>query len=452
MKFTNSIALTMASAGTLAAAHGGHGHARFHRRAAETEVNTVAVPGPTVYDFVVMDPQHSGSPEPISNKDACAGLADHKLEWLDSAVPAACPTSSSTSTPTQTPTPTATATPTPQVLEQTSAVISPSSSPSSSSTEEPTTSSSSTSTPVAVPTSSASSSGSGGSTDFSGKGVDREFPDGEIDCDTFPSEYGAIALDYLKLGGWSGIQYLTILDGIIEKIETAVHGNICRNGGMCSYACPAGYQKAQWPSKQGTNLESIGGLECKDGKLHRTNKDSKTLCIEGNGGVNVQNKMDKQVAVCRTDYPGTESETIPLLAAPGKTQPLTCPNSKTYFKWNNKDTTAQYYVNNKGVSTEDGCQWGTKDKDMGNFAPMNLGVGFNGQETFLSMFKNRPTTNANLDFKIKIVGEGLSDSCMYDGKGIFHNDAGPIDDKVGGCTVGFSSGTAHYVFYENDDE
>jgi hypothetical protein len=177
-------------------------------------------------------------------------------------------------------------------------------------------------------------------------------------------------------------------------------------------------------------------LECKNGKLHLTNTEHKTLCIEGTGGVKVRNQLGEQVAVCRTDYPGTESETIPLSALAGEEHPLTCPNGATYFKWEGKITSAQYYVNNKGVSAEKGCQWGDGSEPIGNWAPMNLGVGYSAGSTWLSMFKNEPTTSANLDFKIKLVGDDLSDNCRYDGAGNFYNNAGLITSG-NGCTVSF---------------
>ncbi|KAJ6107734.1 Secreted beta-glucosidase sun1 [Penicillium sp. IBT 18751x] len=440
MKFTSSVAVTLATAGSLAAAHG-HGHAHFHKRATETE--TVAVPGPTVYDFVVLDPNASGSPEEISLSEACAGLADHKLEWLDAPIPAACPTSSSvssssTSTSTVTPTPTVAA----QVLLETAAAIISSSSSSSSST----------STVVAVTSSSSSSTYAAAATSYSSSsstaaGITSEFPDGELDCSTFPSDYGAVALDYLGIGGWSGIQYLTMVDEVISSIVTAVTGDSCTSGAMCSYACPPGYQKSQWPSTQGSTGQSIGGLECKNGKLYRTNTEYQQICIEGTGGVNIRNELSEQVAVCRTDYPGTESETVPLLAAAGASHPLTCPDGETYFKWDNKTTSAQYYVNNKGVSAEKGCQWGDGSEPIGNWAPMNFGVGYSAGSTWLSMFKNEPTTDADLDFKVKLVGDDLSDNCSYDGAGNFYNNAGKITSG-NGCTVSSSSGDAYFVFYE----
>lgn len=441
MKF-NSVALSLASAGSLVAAHGHHGHAHFHKRAVETEVETAVATGPVAYQFVVMNEQ-TGEPEKISLAAACEGLADHELEWLGDAVSAACATSTSVSTSTPTPTSTSTSTPTPtstytpEVLVQTSAVISSSSSSStssfSSSTSSIVISSSSSSSAVAATTSSASSGATG---------ITAEFPDGEIDCSEFPSAYGAVALDYLGIGGWSGIQYLTLVDEIISDIVTAVSGDSCTSGAVCSYACPAGYQKNQWPSTQGSTGQSIGGLKCTNGKLYLTNTElGKTLCIEGTGGVQVRNELGEDVAICRTDYPGTESETIPLAATSGGTHDLTCPNSATYFKWEGKSTSAQYYVNNKGVSTEDGCQWGSSSKNMGNWAPMNFGVGYTDGTTYLSMFKNEPTTDADLDFKVKIVGDNLSDECRYDGAGNFYNSDGLIDSSTNGCTVSYFCNT-----------
>lgn len=430
MKFTNSVAVTLATAGSLVAAHG-HGHAHFHKRAVETETETAAVAGPTVYDFVVLE--NSGKSEEISNKEACQGLADKSLEWYGDAVANACPTSTATPSSTSTATPTSTIAP--QELLETSAAITPNS-PSPTSTVEPTTSSSSSSTSSAASTSSASSSSSSSGSSSSATGLTAEFPDGEIDCGTFPSEYGAVALDYLGLGGFSGIQYVSFLDEVISDIVTAVSGDSCTDGAMCSYACPAGYQKAHWPSTQGSTGQSVGGLQCKGGKLYRTNKAHKTLCIEGTGGVEVENQVGQQVAVCRTDYPGTESETIPLGLSHLDTQPLTCPDGSTYFKWEGKTTSAQYYVNNAGVSTEKGCQWGDGSSPIGNWAPMNLGVGYSAGSTWLSMFKNEPTTDADLDFAIELVGD-VSIKCKYDGKGNFYRGSEKVTDG-NGCTVSFS--------------
>jgi hypothetical protein len=414
MKFQNTVAV-LATAG-LAAAHG-HGHGHAHKRATETEI--VSVPGPVVYDFVVLDPSKADGPQSITIEEACEGLANHELEWLGSAVASACPSSTTTAkTTTVAPTTTTVA---PAILQETSAVINP---PSTTSKAEPT----STTTKAAAPTHSSSSSGA--------TGLTAEFPDGEISCGDFPSDYGAIALDYLGLGGYSGIQYVSGTAEAFSEIVTAITGDECHSGAMCSYACPPGYQKSQWPTIQGATGQSVGGLECKLGKLYLTNKNHKQLCIPGVGGVHVQNKMSHSVAVCRTDYPGTESETVPLAASPGTTHDLTCPDGDNYFIWKGKVTSAQYYVNPKGVPTEKACQWGDGSQPIGNWAPINLGVGYTKNGKFLSIFPNSPTTDKPLDFNVKIVGDNLSDECRYE-NGKFYDKKGPIAGNSG-CTVSFS--------------
>lgn len=146
-----------------------------------------------------------------------------------------------------------------------------------------------------------------------GQGLDVEFPDGEIDCTTFPSDYGPIEVGWANLGGWSGIQYITIEGDTVTEIVTAVPGGDgCKPGAMCSYACPPGYQKSQWPSAQGSTGQSVGGLSCNsNGKLTLTNPGlSKTLCIRGTGAVTVQNKLSNNAAICRTDYPGLSIDVL----------------------------------------------------------------------------------------------------------------------------------------------
>lgn len=129
----------------------------------------------------------------------------------------------------------------------------------------------------------------------SGSGMDRDFPDGKISCTEFPSEYGAIKTDWITKTGWSSIQK----DGGNDD-----HIGVCTDGALCSYACPAGYSKAQWPEVQPASGESMGGLECKNGKLYKTNSSFNKLCRAGKGTARVSSKLDQHVAICRTDYPG----------------------------------------------------------------------------------------------------------------------------------------------------
>ena len=141
-----------------------------------------------------------------------------------------------------------------------------------------------------------------------GSGLDLEFPDGTIDCSTFPSQYGPIEIEWANLGGWAGIQYITVEGDSVTRIVTAIPGGKgCIPGAMCSYACPPGYQKSQWPSTQGSTGQSVGGIQCNSaGKLALTNPGlSKTLCMKGTGAITVENKLSSNAAICRTDYPGS---------------------------------------------------------------------------------------------------------------------------------------------------
>ncbi|RMD39774.1 hypothetical protein DV735_g5354, partial [Chaetothyriales sp. CBS 134920] len=247
---------------------------------------------------------------------------------------------------------------------------------------------------------------------------------------------------YLGLGGWSGIQSPTYGVDAITDIVTAISGGSCKEGDLCSYACPPGYQKSQWPTTQGSTGQSVGGIECSGGKLKLTNSAlSKTLCIEGVGGVSATNKAGKVVAICRTDYPGTESETIPVELQSGDTQPLAVPDASSYYTWQGKSTSAQYYLNPPGYSAEEACQWGSSDTPIGNFAPTNFGVGYSAGKTWLSIFPNAPTTDVEYPGTIEIQGDNLSGSCKYS-NGKFESDTGT---STTGCTVAVISGSATFV-------
>ncbi|RAH71843.1 SUN family protein UTH1 [Aspergillus aculeatinus CBS 121060] len=426
----NAVAVSLATASLVAAQHH-HQHRHHHKRNPESEVVTVA--GPTVVTYVL-------DGKTITLEEVCKGIADKTLTWASGQeVPDVCNGASSSSTTAASTSTSTTAAPAlSSVAEFVEVAVAKATSSSSSWS-----SSSSAHSSTAAASSSASSSSASSSSSSTATGLDADFPDGELDCDTFPSDYGAIALDYLGLGGWSGIQYVTISGSVVTEITTGVSGDSCTNGAMCSYACPAGYQKSQWPSTQGSTGQSVGGIQCKNGKLYLTNTSlSKKLCIEGTGGVHVQNTLGESVAVCRTDYPGTESETIPLHLGDNTLQPLTCPDGETYYKWEGKVTSAQYYVNPKGVSTEKGCQWGNGSEAIGNWAPINLGVGVNDGK-WLSIFQNSPTTTEKLDYNVKIEGDNLSGSCKYE-DGVFYSESGTNDS---GCTVEVVSGSATYVFY-----
>ena len=330
----------------------------------------------------------------------------------------------------------------PTTSSSSSEYVAPTTSSSSSEYVAPTTTSSSSSY-VASSTSSTASSSSSSSSSSNGiygdlsnyENPSSTFTDGVISCSDFPSGNGVIALDWLGFGGWSGI----------ENTEDNSTGGDCRDGTYCSYACQPGMSKTQWPSEQPSSGVSVGGLYCKDGYLYRSNTDSDYLCEWGVDAAYAVNNLDEAVAICRTDYPGTENMVIPTYVEAGSSLPLTVVNEDTYYQWENKLTSAQYYVNNAGVSYEDGCIWGESGSGVGNWAPLNFGAGWvssGGGISYLSLIPN-PNNYDAPNYSVKIVandGASMNGECYYE-NGSYNGDG------TDGCTVALSSGTASFVFY-----
>ncbi|PVH16233.1 uncharacterized protein CXQ87_004104 [Candidozyma duobushaemuli] len=308
--------------------------------------------------------------------------------------------------------------------------------PTTSSYVEPSTSSSPSSSSAGAST---SSSGSVPSGDLNGiwgdlsdySGPSNKFEDGVHSCDSFPEGNGVISLSHLGFGGWSGIY----------NSDTSTGGK-CSEGSYCSYACQSGMSKTQWPSDQPSNGVSIGGLLCKNGKLYRTNKDTNYLCEWGKDSAIVENKLSKEVSICRTDYPGTENMVIPTVSRPGKKIPLTTVNSDTYYEWRGKSTSAQYYVNDAGVGYKDGCLWGSSGSGVGNWAPLNFGAGWTNGIAYLSLIPN-PNNKDETNYSVKIVAD---DNSNVNGECVYKN--GKYNgDGTDGCTVAVTSGRAKFVFY-----
>jgi len=259
------------------------------------------------------------------------------------------------------------------------------------------------------------------------------FPDGTIDCSTFPADQqGVVAVDYLGFGGWSGIQY--------ADDSTAISGMTCTEGAYCSYACQPGMSKTQWPTNQPSDGQSRGGLLCKGGKLYLTNPASQYLCEWGSQSSYVVNTLGSSVAICRTDYPGTENMVVPTVVGGNETLPLTVVNEDTYYKWQGKLTSAQYYVNKAGGSASSDCLWGTSSDDFGNWAPVNFGAGYTGGTAWLSIMYNPLQTSAKLDYNVKIecVSGTMNGECVYEN--------GVIKQGGTGCTVS-CNGVCHFVLY-----
>ena len=422
-----SIALTAVAATLSVAQPHVHKHRRFHHehKLNERDVTKTAwSAGPTDYVYMLNGKE-------VSAEEVCDGLKDNELKFVDGQDPGVCSQFSTTSSAAWSTTSTLASTST--TPSSTSAWTSSAPAVSSASAAEfyqPQSSAPAWSSP-SVASSAAPASTSAASSYSGGTGVTSAFPDGQLDCSTFPSEYGAVGLSYLGLGGWSGLQAVTIAAGFVNNIVTGISGDTCTEGMMCSYACPPGYQKSQWPVTQGATGQSVGGLSCSGGKLHLTNAGlSSNLCIPGVGGVQATNNAGSVVSICRTDYPGTESETIPVELQAGQTEALTVPDAGSYYTWQGQSTSAQYYLNPIGTPASSGCQWGSPGGNLGNYAPINFGVGAKGGITWLSIFQNSPTTSTSYAGTVELQGN-LSGTCKYS-NGQY---CGATGCNAQGCTV-----------------
>ncbi|CAK7234314.1 Sperm-associated antigen 4 protein [Sporothrix curviconia] len=327
----------------------------------------------------------------------------------------------------------------------TSSSTSTSATSSSTSTSTTSTSTSTSTTSTSTTSSSTKAASSTASAAATGSGSSSKFPSGTIPCSHFPSDYGAVAVDWVGLDGWASIQTTgSWTPGVsISDIVEPISGG-CVEGSFCSYACAAGQTKAQWPTtSQGATGQSIGGLWCNsDGYLELTNPNFDTLCMDGLGGISIENQLSDVACVCGTNYPGNEMMNVPLVTEPGSTYTLTNLNAKTAYQWEGKYTSGQFYVNNAGVSVEQACIWTSTEypTSAGNWAPVNIGAGtdINGI-TYLSIFPNTPTTTAELDFDIEITGD-ITAPCYL--------KSGSYYGGSSGCTTALTTGGSAVIVFK----
>ncbi|GEQ69595.1 hypothetical protein JCM33374_g3267 [Metschnikowia sp. JCM 33374] len=146
----------------------------------------------------------------------------------------------------------------------------------------------------------------------------------------------------------------------------------CTPGKFCPYACPPGQLMNQWDTQATAYTVSQsqnGGLYCDyDGKTSKPFAD-RDYCVDGAGTVAVFNKADSNVAFCQTVLPGNEAMLIPTDISGGGNQTLAVPTPDYWAS-----TAAHYYINPLGVSTDEGCVWGSSDKPYGNWSPYVAGA------------------------------------------------------------------------------
>lgn len=227
----------------------------------------------------------------------------------------------------------------------------------------------------------------------------------------------------------------------------AMHSDqACTYDSWCPYACKPGMLMAQYDSSvtsyQGYPSSMRGGIYCdSNGKIQLKNS-GKGYCYEGKGTLSVDNQLSSNVAFCQTVLPGNEEMLIPTNVDSGSTQVLAVPGTEYWA-----ETAAHYYVNPPGVSTTDGCVWGSTAHPWGNWAPYVAGANMDASgNTFAKIGWNpvyfedsSPFKNTKPSFGLKITCsdgdcEGLP--CMIDPASNDVNEVtGPDGTESNYCVV-----------------
>lgn len=304
---SGSIFLLASASLALATPSHPHNHRRFHELKARDDSKITVVSTVSVYELngklISYDELEEGlkngtlvldGPAPDApSSSAPATSSKPAPPVLEETVSSSSPPSTSSPT-TQPPSPTTTPAATPSKAQFQNKAVQPASSSSSSSS--PPTSSSSSDSSSGDDDSSSSSSSTGLNTPY----------DNSLSCSEFPSAFGAVPLPSLGLGGFTAVVTPGSSSSAgYDNLGTANTGG-CTEGAFCSFSCPAGYLKTQWPPTQGATGQSVGGLLCKNGKLTLTRPDVPVLCQSAMTPVQVtgQNKLSGLISICRTDYPG----------------------------------------------------------------------------------------------------------------------------------------------------
>lgn len=132
--------------------------------------------------------------------------------------------------------------------------------------------------------------------------------------------------------------------------------------------------------------------------------------------------------------------TFPVTVGPGQTGFLANPDQQTYFFWQGKRTSAQYYVNKQGVPEDEACTWGTEMGGKGNWAPAVFGTSFDDgpvQQGFSSLKQNELCKQERLGYDITFVGDGVVSACRYKSATNQWCEGDQCwEDPDRGCTVG----------------
>ncbi|KAK9374464.1 uncharacterized protein V1513DRAFT_445735 [Lipomyces chichibuensis] len=231
-------------------------------------------------------------------------------------------------------------------------------------------------------------------------------------------------------------------DGLVAVTPGSINGGwalspdtACTAGSWCPYACPSGQLMAQWdPSATSYTYpqSQYGGLYCDDsGQVSKPFSD-KPYCYDGTGTVSAVSSAGN-VAFCQTVLPGNEAMLIPTEVSSGSTT-LAVPDTSYWA-----GTAAHYYINPPGVSTDDGCVWGSTSNPWGNWSPYVAGANTDSSgTTFVKVGWNPVYLEDSSPYKNTLPSWGVNISCP-DG-GCTGLPCG-IDPSVHGVNECYNQGT-----------
>jgi hypothetical protein len=184
----------------------------------------------------------------------------------------------------------------------------------------------------------------------------------------------------------------------------------CSLGSWCPFACPPGQLSYQWdPSVTSYTYpgSQYGGLFCDSNGNLNTPFPNEPYCKDGVGTVQVNNLCSDSIAVCQTVLPGNEAMLIPTNVDGGSSQVIAVPDPSYWAS-----TAAHYYVNPPGVSTGDGCVWGSTANPWGNWAFYVAGANMDSNgNTFAKIGWNPVILQSDSPYQNTVPSYGIRITC-----------------------------------------
>lgn len=209
----------------------------------------------------------------------------------------------------------------------------------------------------------------------------------------------------------NGAGVVAVNEGGLNKGYAMHSDQACTYSSWCPYACEPGMLMAQFDSSvttyEGYPSSMRGGIYCSSSGEIQLKNQGKGYCYNGKGTVSVNNQVSSNVAFCQTVLPGNEEMLIPTNVGSGSSQVLAVPGTEYWAK-----TAAHYYINPPGVSTSDGCVWGSTAHPWGNWAPYVAGANMDDSgDTFVKIGWNPVYFEDSSPYKNTKPSFGISITC-----------------------------------------